>query len=61
MRSVTTDETGTAYSRFQDFGVAVGEKQVLLNLVMSMEMILLMHGLQVLHHMMTQKLQLWLW
>ena len=26
MRSVTTDETGTAYSRFQDFGVAVGGK-----------------------------------
>ena len=26
MRSVTTDETGTAYSRFQDFGVSVGGK-----------------------------------
>ena len=26
MRSVTTDETGTAYSRFQDFGIAVGGK-----------------------------------
>ena len=26
MRSVTTDETGTAYSRFQDFGISVGGK-----------------------------------